>query len=298
MRDLTVVVPTRNRATLLVKLLQSLKRQNSVGFTWEILVVNNGSTDRTEAIVKAHLPDFAGRLRYLYEKEPGLHRGRNIGAKNAEGQIIAYLDDDMILDNNWLNGIHLIKEGRADAVVGKILPKFTGAQPEWLADIYDGKKCGYLGLQDLGDQPKEVKWNQIAGGNCFIRREIVVQLGGFNPDSIPAELIKYRGDGECGFFKRFDTAGYKAMYDPIATAYHVISKDRLNLEYICRRAFNQGISDSYTEIRAKGGIQNKIHMQIQIAQMKGKIYHRESLLKDENLLEWVLKENYLEGKLN
>ncbi len=68
---------------------------------------------------------------------------------------------------------------------------------------------------------------------------------------MPQKLIRYRGDGETGLSLKIKKYNYKAVYQPRALVYHLVSKKRLNVEYLEKRNFNQGISNSYTEIRRK-----------------------------------------------
>ncbi|MBF0398847.1 MAG: glycosyltransferase, partial [Desulfobacterales bacterium] len=250
-------------------------------------------TDATRQVYEQLLPLFPVPLKYLFEPVPGLHNGRNTGAKEAKGSILAYLDDDMTVSEHWIRGVELIRQNQADAVAGKILPIWEGSIPEWAYIIYDGKISGHWGLLDLGKEMQIVKPDMIPGGNSFIKRQIVIDLKGFNPDGMPSELIKYRGDGETGFYNRFKAMNYVCMYDPIAVAHHMITKEKLTLEYICERSFRQGISASYSEIRKAGKLSDPIFLKINDAYKKGMIYHREEVIKDPSLLEWIIKDNYL-----
>lgn len=289
---LTVIIPTRNRANHLLTLLDSLSAQHPVDFKWEVLVVDNGSEDHTITVCERKAVDFPVNLRCVSEEEPGLHRGRNRGAKEAQGKILGYLDDDMQLAPTWLQGVRLIRDGKADAVVGRIKPYFGAPVPDWADVIYDGKNCGFWGLIDLGDEPVDITGDRMAGGNSFIGREMVLELGGFNPDGMPPELLKYRGDGETGFYQKFERLGKKAMYDPVAEAIHIIPAERMTMEYICKRSFLQGISDSYTRIRKDKGIINPTYTEINDALIQGMLFHRNAVQEDPELLRWVLKKDY------
>ena len=290
--DISVIIPTRNRMDLLKDLLNSIKTHKPVKFNYEVIVINNGSSDSTISMVEETKKLFPVQLKILNEPMPGLHRCRNRGAKEAIGTVLGYLDDDMVVSSQWLTGADLVLQKKTDAVAGKILPLWRGEVPEWSHIIYDGKVCGYWGLLDLGEKQIPVKSDFIPGGNCFIRKEIVTKLKGFNPDGVPSELLKYRGDGETGFFRQFHKSGYRAMYDPVAMVRHIIGPDRLTLEYICNRSFRQGISDSYSKIRKEGIINNPFFMLIDDARKKGECYHREQVINDKKLFEWVLKKNY------
>jgi glycosyltransferase involved in cell wall biosynthesis len=248
---LSVIIPTRNRSRRVADLLDSLARQESAPFEWEVIVVDNASTDDTAAVVQQKSQTLSIRIWYVLETRPGLHQGRHRGAREAQGDYVGYLDDDMLLEPTWIHGVQRVVQGQADAVVGRILPKWEAEPPEWLLAMAPNGIFTYLGLLDLGDIAKPVDSGMVFGGNCFLPRKSVFNLGGFCPDGMPAELLRYRGDGENGLMKRFKQAGLNAYYEPRATAYHVISADRLTVEYLCKRAYNEGISNSFTQIRAE-----------------------------------------------
>jgi glucosyl-dolichyl phosphate glucuronosyltransferase len=247
---LSVVIPTRNRARLLSDLLDSLVRQKPAPFEWEVIVVDNASTDQTATVARQKAQSSPVPIRYVLEPRLGLHQGRHRGAHEARGEYLAYFDDDTIVTPAWTDGVGLLKEGRADAVVGRILPKWEAKPPEWMLARTRSGVYGCLTLLDLGASPRPVEPSSVWGACFFVPRRLVFELGGFHPDGMPQELIRFRGDGETGFFQKFAAHGYRAWYDPHATVYHVIPPERMTVEFLCRRAYNQGISDSFTQIRA------------------------------------------------
>jgi glycosyltransferase involved in cell wall biosynthesis len=251
---LSVIIPTRNRAQYLANLLDSLAGQEPVPFEWEVIVVDNASTDDTAAMTQQKSQTLPIPIRYVLETRLGLHQGRHRGAREAHGKYVGYLDDDMVLARTWVQGVQFVAQGKADAVVGRILPKWEAEPPDWLLAMVQNGVYGYLGLLDLGHSAKLVDPAWVWGGNCFLPRELVFDLGGFHPDGMPAELLRYRGDGESALMQKFKQAGLRSYYDPRATVFHVIGADRLTLEYICQRAYNQGISASFTQMRAARGL--------------------------------------------
>ncbi len=247
---LSVIIPTRNRAQCLANLLDSLARQEPVPFEWEVIVVDNASTDDTAAVTRQKNQALLISIRYVLEPRPGLHQGRHRGAREARGEYLGYLDDDTIVAPTWVQGVELLAQGTADAIAGRIVPRWEAEPPDWLlAQIKDGVN-GPLTLLDLGLVARPIQPSQVWGAGFFIPRKLVFELGGFHPDSMPAELLRYRGDGETALMRKFKAAGLNAWYDPRATVYHVIGAERLTVEYLCKRAYNQGVSDSFTQIRA------------------------------------------------
>ena len=299
----SVIIPTRHRPTYVAELLESLKAQNPVDFSWEVLILDNGDAGRedTARVCAESARGFPVPLRCIRAPEPGLHVGRNLGALKARGDILAYLDDDMLLAPGWLSGVSLVRRGAAQAVVGRIKPFWDRGVdpdrlPEWADEVWDGKCSGYWGLIDLGDEPKEVAPDWIAGGNSFVLRRLVLDLGGFHPDGLPSERTVFRGDGETGFYRALSEAGHRTMYDPAGEALHRVTAEKITLEYILDRAFRQGVSESYSRIRAAGGVDRPWYALINDAYLKGQIFHREAVRRDPNLLAWVLRNHYLPSR--
>jgi glycosyltransferase involved in cell wall biosynthesis len=329
--SLSIIIPTRNRGLFLKEALDSILSQTLGAGEFEILVIDNGSTDITAEIAKEFIAK-SNQIRYFFVSEPGLHVGRHLGAQEAKGEILVYVDDDIIATSGWVKAIKdAFNDPKIALVGGKILPKWEGDVPDWInlfkSEVEYGWTIGYLSLLDFGDVLKEIPAYYVYGCNFSIRKSVLYECGGFHPDSMPQELIRYRGDGETALSLTVTQKGYKAIYEPKATVYHRVPPERLTIDYFCRRAFNQGISDSYTEIRQKHGLGNigtgnsqktsllskilkkvlqlfmywktklvseqyPIEIQIRKVYEEGKTYHREQVAEDPKLLEYVLKDKY------
>jgi glucosyl-dolichyl phosphate glucuronosyltransferase len=256
---LSVIVPTRNRAALLEKALRSLLAQTLSPLDFEVIVIDNGSTDNTVDVVGL-MRKIQGNLHYFKEPRPGLHAGRHKGFVEAHSNLLVYADDDIEAFPTWLEAIrNSFKDEDVVMVGGKCLPKFEAEPPEWLNAMWSPNAAGerilgYLSVIDLGDDTKPVNPYYVFGCNFAIRRSILFEAGGFHPDGMPQELIHFRGDGESYVANYIQSKGYKALYNPLASIYHWAPESRMTTEYFCRRAYNQGISDSYTTIRHAKGI--------------------------------------------
>jgi glucosyl-dolichyl phosphate glucuronosyltransferase len=246
---LSVIIPTRNHAQLVSDLLDTLAVQVPVPFRWEVMVIDNGSTDQTEIITQEKISKLPIEIRYIYESRPGLHNGRHRGALDAHGRYLAYLDDDVLLTPAWIHGLEKLMSGQAEAVVGRILPKWGARPPAWLITLI--REPGYLSLLDMGPEGFYIDPRFVYGDNFFIPAQIVFDLNGFHPDSMPANQLRYRGDGEYALMMKFKEAGLRAWYDPVATVYHRIPRSRMSLDYMCRWEYAQGISDSFNDIRSR-----------------------------------------------
>jgi glycosyltransferase involved in cell wall biosynthesis len=310
--DLTVAVCTRNRSDSLIKLLHSIEKLKNVPFSWKLVIVDNNSTDNTKERAISFINSSTLIIDYLLESNLGLHACRNRILLEAHSPFVAYLDDDMTLSEEWLLGATMLFDNKADAVVGKILPDWETTPPEWLTSLNDNGVLGSLGLLDLGDKIKEIKSNLVFGGNSFIKRELCIKYGGFNPDSVPAEQLRFRGDGETGLFAKFERNGNRCFYDPAATAYHRIQSTRMTKDYQLKRAFNEGVSYSFTTTRSgktntKENIDSankqfnfesgrnlpEFRLSIRKSFWDGFIWHQNEIAKDPQLLHYIQQNSFL-----
>ncbi|MFM6818533.1 MAG: glycosyltransferase family 2 protein, partial [Dolichospermum sp.] len=201
-QTISVIIPTRNRANLLEKFLLSLKNQTLAISSYEVVIIDNGSTDYTKSLVEKYIPIITN-LKYIFEPNPGLHSGRHRGFLESQGEILVYGDDDIEVFPQWLETIyHSFQENPDVAMIGgKNLPQFESNPPSWLEKMWQPNQSGeqilgYLSILNLGDEVKFVSPYYIFGCNFAIRRSILETARGFHPDGMPQELIKYRGDGE------------------------------------------------------------------------------------------------------
>jgi glucosyl-dolichyl phosphate glucuronosyltransferase len=254
MISLSVIIPTRNRYKFLDGVLLSLTKQTYDAELFEVIVVDNGSTDNTKEICESYTNRIQN-LHYYYDATPGLHIGRHLGLKMAGSDILVYADDDVEAFPMWLEGIaEAFRDKEVVLVGGKNLPKFEADPPDWILKMWEkdrngNRVLGYLSILDFGDEIKDISPNYVFGCNFSIRKNILLEAGGFHPDAMPQELIRYRGDGESHVSRYISEKSYNTLYQPKASVYHSVPSGRLSEGYFCQRAFNQGISDSYTQLR-------------------------------------------------
>jgi glycosyltransferase involved in cell wall biosynthesis len=256
--DISIIIPTRNRASILARTLESIQRcvqPNSARV--ETLVVDNGSTDDTANVSI----DFASEtnrfpIRRILEETPGLHAGRHRGLAEANGDILLFADDDIEPTETWITAVaDMFTDTSVVLGGGKCLPLYETTPPEWLEAMWEpvpqgGRMLAPLSLIDQGDTSKTSNPHYIFGCNFAIRKTTLLDAGGFHPDGMPPELIRYRGDGETYISQYVHSKGLRAYYQPEASVCHYVSAARMTEEYFHRRFFNQGISDSYSEIRS------------------------------------------------
>jgi len=319
----SVILPTRNRARLLARTLESLSRQTLSSGRFEIIVVDNGSTDGTAEVVHAAgvlLP----QLHYLRTEEPGLHVARHAGLRAAQSDVLLFGDDDIRAEPTWVEGIaQCFSDRRVGVAGGRCLPDFEAPPPDWIDSLWTamdgGRVLGAYSLVDLGDTRREVPHTLLYGCNYAVRRSLAIEFGGFHPDSLPEALWRLRGDGETGLSKKIVESGHKAVYEPAATVHHFVSRERMSPTYLERRAFAQGISDSYAALRYGGPLTvryaSALRARVRAAWRASRIadaearrvlqaqargywdglrFHRRQLRRDPSLRAWVTQPTYLD----
>ncbi len=132
--DVSVVISTYNRCSLLARALESLRHQESVDVCYEVLVVDNNSTDETREITQRVIGEDPEKFRYIFEPKQGVSYGRNAGIASAHAEIIAFTDDDVRVSSSWVSRIKagFAAEPSADFLGGKVLPHWSGIPPAWL----------------------------------------------------------------------------------------------------------------------------------------------------------------------
>jgi glycosyltransferase involved in cell wall biosynthesis len=298
--------------------MESIRNQTLAPDKFEVVIVDNGSIDDTKVVLESYNEQIKN-LTYVFESRPGLHIGRHAGMRTAKGDILVFADDDIQPFPEWLEGIaEAFEDKNVMLAGGKCLPLFESQPPPWLDHLWqkqnaDGQILSFLSLLDLGDSVKEISPYYVFGCNFSIRKRILLQAGGFHPDAMPLDLIRYRGDGETHVSQFISHNGYKTLYHPKASVYHRVSNQRMTEQYFCSRFYAQGISDSYTQIR-NGGLKhhwvtlalitlkrlpvfctNRLQARAFKAYIKGYRFHRREVSKDPELRNWVNQKNYLES---
>ncbi len=252
---ISVIIPTRNRADLLSSALHSLFLQALDRGRFETLIIDNGSTDHT-AEVAGRFTSQLPNLRYIYAAEPGLHVGRHRGLREAKGDILVFADDDIEATPTWLESYrHLFDDPQVAMAGGNNFPLFVHPPPDWLKCLWEysvqegGLSLPALSILDLKGGPRALSPYHVWGCNFAIRKSVLLEAGGFHPDGMPKELIRFRGDGETHVSRYVVESGLKCMFHPGASVYHKVTPERMTHDYFRQRGYSQGISDSFTALR-------------------------------------------------
>ncbi|MGB3201549.1 MAG: glycosyltransferase family 2 protein [Nodosilinea sp.] len=241
---ISAIICTHNRADYLGTAIASLLNQTYSAY--EVIVVDNASTDSTKAVVDAYLPH--PQLTYGYEPTLGLSMARNRGAAIAHGHILAYLDDDAEASPHWLTALAEAFEAYPNAAiaggsVNLIWPLGT-IPPRWLSPTLSESLGAYnLGtaicpITDPGQTPR--------GLNYAVRKQFLDSVGGFNLQlgRVGKNLLS---NEELHLTQQAIEAGYRVLFVPQAQVAHSIAPERLRRGWFLRRSWWQGISECYRE---------------------------------------------------
>lgn len=218
--SLSVAICTRNRVATLNRCLDSiLPLQQKYGF--ELLVIDNAASDDATARLVRKFP----AARYTFEQRPGLDFARNRAWKDATGELIAYLDDDVVVDSGWLAGLQEAWDENPDAAAftGLVMPMRLDTTAQVLFEKRNGFRRGF----DKNRFGRELPGNSLypcgagifgAGCNMAFRREVLCDIGGF--DEALDTGVPLPGGGDLDIFYRIIRAGHVLVYEPSYMVFH------------------------------------------------------------------------------
>lgn len=245
--NITIILCTYNRWQSLAKALESVAGSClPESIQWEVLVVDNNSTDRTREIVEGFCSRYPGRFRYLFEPRPGKSHALNTGIRDARGEILAFMDDDVRVEPTWLaNLTTVLYEGEYAGAGGRVLPDWNCTPPEWLPRV-DCLAQGPLVVFDLGSEFRPLHEPPV-GTNMAFRKAMFDKYGAFRADLGPRPGNEIRGE-DTEFASRLLDAGERLRYVPSAVVYHPVPQYRLRKKYFLEWWFDK----SRTDIRTNG----------------------------------------------
>lgn len=330
----SIIIPTRNRADLLARCLEALKQQTLAPESFEVLVIDNGSTDHTASVANKYIDSL--QITCVCTPEPGLHNGRHAGLRLAKADILIFADDDVEAEPAWVEAVlETFQDPEIALVGGNNYPNFAVDPPAWMLHWWRqpkgrGHALNSLSILDFGEGVFDIDPGYVWGCNFSIRRHTLLKARGFHPDGFPIERMRFRGDGETYVSDFVRSSNLRAVFNSQASVRHLVSENRMTRAYIEQRAYAQGISDSYTIIRHSGGLKTPLAINARrklrcirveltrlihsamsmgdsikrelcdvqrsalLAYRKGYEFHRKAASKDSALLDWVLKQDYLQ----
>ncbi len=232
----SIVICSYNRLDHLLASVESAVRQSLALDVYEVIVVDNASTDGTaEAMQK--LTEKYPNLRYIYETRLGLATARNTGWQAAQGTYVAFLDDDAKAEANWLETAQgLIERNPTNlcCVGGPIHPFYTSPKPDWWLDKYE--------IRTRGDVQRHLKKGEFfSGSNMIWLKSVLEMYGGF--ESGAGMKGNQLGMGEeTGVFRRIWDAEESPvfLYSPDLRVYHWVPPEKMTMGYILKRATANG----------------------------------------------------------
>ncbi|MEK6715280.1 MAG: glycosyltransferase [Candidatus Omnitrophota bacterium] len=245
---ISVIIATYNRSESLKETLESLVKQDCDGsYEYEVIVADNNSNDKTKETVESYKSRSNGKLKYLFEPRQGKPYALNKGIAQAKGEVIAFTDDDCIIDKYWL--LNIAKSFNGDnsginMVGGKSLPLWPNeSRPNWFGDYF----LGPLGILDYGDKPiifESDSQRLFFGNNFAFKKKLFDTYGGFDTRMINAH--------DTEICSRFLRAGVKGLYNPDIKILHKIPTNRLSPKYFYGWFYRRGkLWDLFEDKRVK-----------------------------------------------
>jgi glucosyl-dolichyl phosphate glucuronosyltransferase len=241
--NITVILCTYNRCESLAKALGSVAASMLPELVkWEVLVVDNNSRDQTRDVVEDFCRRYPGRVRYVLEPQQGKSYALNSGIREARGEVLAFLDDDVTVEPTWLQSLtEPLRNGEWAGSGGRTIPAQTFTPPDWLALDGPYSMMGILYAHfDLGAKPRELD-RAPYGANMAYRKKMFEKYGVFRTDLGPSpnsEIPRPNEDTEFG--RRLLAAGERLRYEPFAIAYHPVSENRIQKDYFLTWWFDYG----------------------------------------------------------
>ena len=236
---ITAILCTYNRCESLERALRS-----AVGLTmpqsveWEVLVVDNNSSDQTRKTVEDFSSRYPGRFRYLFESRPGKSHALNTGIRESEGDVLAFMDDDVVVQADWLQNLTAaLRDGQWAGAGGRIVPDWHCPPPRWLSPDSPraaGPLVAFHPMPEAGQT-----FAAPIGTNMAFRREMFEKYGLFRTDLGPRPGSELRNE-DTEFGERLLAAGERLRYEPSALVYHPVAQNRLKKEYFLAWWLNKG----------------------------------------------------------
>jgi GT2 family glycosyltransferase len=242
---ISVVIATYSRASLLDECLHHLAAQR-FGAGDEVIVVDNASLDDTPRVVRSHQATFPAALHLLYEPQPGKSYALARALSSAEGEVLAFLDDDVNVDAGWLDAVRDVMRDPSVALMGgRVAARWESNVPQWMrsAPLRHPRLGAPLGLLDYPADVVELGPRTALGANMAVRRRVFATVGGF-----ATHLGKLRGTLLSGedheLCLRVQRAGFTAVYTPRALVHHWVPAARARIAYFLHWFYWSGITNA------------------------------------------------------
>jgi glycosyltransferase involved in cell wall biosynthesis len=240
----SVVICTYNRGGSLRSTLESLSKISlPADFSWELVLVDNNSSDDTRSVVENSCSEFKLPVRYVLETSQGLSHARNRGICEASGELIVFTDDDVLIAKDWLVEIKsTFDEFGCLALGGKIVADWPTSRPSWFEDQGPFALGQAIISCDLGNEVCRTKKIPI-GANMAFRKQAFEKYGLFRTD-LGRGSNDLMGGEEWEFFRRLQENAEVVCYTPRAVVHHPVPRQRISKSYFRRWYYNFGKTDT------------------------------------------------------
>lgn len=256
--NISVILCTYNRVELLDEVFENMEQlEVPVGITWELIVVDNNSSDSTRDVVMDYSRNARLPIRYIFEPQQGLSYARNRGVCEAHAPIVAFTDDDQFLDPQWLRALlRAFEQYDCAGVGGRVIATWDFPKPKWIeAPGMEKLIGGPIGFYDSGDvsRPYTCSGTDVpVGGNMAFRREVFEHCGQFRTDLGRTDKSLFSGE-DSEFYRRLLDHGGKLIYCADAIVYHPVRPDRATKRYFRRWMWGSGRSRARMQPIVKQG---------------------------------------------
>lgn len=254
--QLSIIVCTYNRDNYIKTTLEHLLKQDLNFSDYEVVIVNNNSTDQTDKICQFFLQENpSAPFRYVIEYDQGHSYSRNRGILEARSELIAFIDDDAFVKPSFGKNIIYYFKSHSDVQVigGKIIPVYEGSPPNWMSPFL----LPLVSALDMGNQPKAFTGRKFpVGANITFRREVFDHYGLFNV-ALGRKGSGLMGGDEKELVYRLKENNEPIHYVPSVVVDHIIPEKRLEMSYIMGLA--QGVGHSEKERLANASFGQKLN---------------------------------------
>lgn len=240
---LSAIICTYNRDKYLYNALKSIAEQNYPICNYEIILINNNSTDNTEEVCSQFQKDYPNiTFKYYLETNQGLSYARNRGVQESTGDVLIFIDDDATVFDNYFKNIELFFNNHPDILAcgGPIVPIYEDGQPSWISHFTNQLIGGAL---HEGKNLKPFKNGRYpGGGNSALRKTVFEKYGLYNPH-LGRKGNSLIGAEEKDFYSRMTQNGQQIYYLPEMGIYHYIPATKTTKEYFSTLTYAIGKSE-------------------------------------------------------
>jgi glycosyltransferase involved in cell wall biosynthesis len=250
---LSIIICSYNRASYISDALTSLYVQSSGLDNFEVIFVDNNSTDNTkEVYAQWRQTNTNGQFTFISEMQQGASFARNTGAAIAKGEWVCFMDDDAVATTDYVKNIikHIQDQPFIVGFGGRIIPKYIPGEPKWMSYYvsslvgnfdYAPTACAF----ENGKYPLE--------SNMIVKKSVYDQIGGFNVN-LPGVvgILRIGGEGKELFYKII-ALGHTIYYDPSICVHHVVEVKKLTSEYMYRVASGIGRGEKTRTLNISNG---------------------------------------------